>query len=489
MRASRRQHRPQPTLAPDEILRRGLGRLGWHVDAMPRTCSAASRGRLRLLRYGCPLGAKQSTPRTWLEDAAAAGARIVVGARARRVYVGRGRGRVDAGPVQVRSRAVVVAAGAIETPALLLRSGLSNPNRRPLAAAPSGDGRLRPLRGGRAALGGRCRRSTPTAAPPPRRRVRGQVRDGSRPSRAAELGAAVGGAAASARLMSSLPRLSLVAVIPRDSGAGRVRIGRDGEAIATYRLGPDDADSRPASTVPAGSWPPPAPARSSPRTRGCSAGTAVSPTRSASAPAAAPLLLPPHGLGPDGRVAEARRRRPAGETWECATSSSRTARLSDRVRREPDGHDRGDRAPERAPARGQLGPARSATAPRRRGTGRAPRRAASGSRGSVGRPGARSTRRAELARGLALELEPERSLDHVDPRFHRAPLRIDGLVVLPDPPRLRVAPSWTTPTEPCGVSRSSSARARGLHPAVSSAGRRRRRPSRRSRSSVPRAAP
>ena len=41
--------------------------------------------------------------------------------------------------------------------------------------------------------------------------------------------------------MSSLPRLSLVAVIPRDSGAGRVRLGRDGEAIATYRLGQHDA--------------------------------------------------------------------------------------------------------------------------------------------------------------------------------------------------------------------------------------------------------
>ena len=35
---------------------------------------------------------------------------------------------VDAGPVQVRCRAVVAAAGAIETPALLLRSGLTNPN-------------------------------------------------------------------------------------------------------------------------------------------------------------------------------------------------------------------------------------------------------------------------------------------------------------------------------------------------------------------------
>ena len=67
--------------------------------------------------------------RTWLEDAAAAGARIVVGTKARRVLVRKGRiVGVDAGTVHVRTCTVVVAAGAIETPALLLRSGLKNPN-------------------------------------------------------------------------------------------------------------------------------------------------------------------------------------------------------------------------------------------------------------------------------------------------------------------------------------------------------------------------
>jgi long-chain-alcohol oxidase len=49
------------------------------------------------------------------------------------------------------------------------------------------------------------------------------------------------GAEQHARLMADVPRLSLIAVIPRDSGAGRVRIGRDGDAIATYSLGADDA--------------------------------------------------------------------------------------------------------------------------------------------------------------------------------------------------------------------------------------------------------
>ena len=109
---------------------RGLESLGWHVEAMPRDVIGCEQGVVcGSCGYGCPLGAKQSTLRTWLEDAAGAGARIVVGAKARRVLVDSGAAvGVDAGQVQVRCRAVVAAAGAIETPALLLRSGLTNPN-------------------------------------------------------------------------------------------------------------------------------------------------------------------------------------------------------------------------------------------------------------------------------------------------------------------------------------------------------------------------
>ena len=187
--------------------------------------------------YGCPLGAKQSTLRTWLEDAAGAGARIVVGARARRVLVENGRAAgVDAGPVQVRSRAVVAAAGAIETPALLLRSGLKNPNvgrglRLHPATAVFGifDEEIRPWEGTLQALYSDQFRFLDGGY---------GVKLETVPLHPALLTAALPweGAAAHARLMASLPRLSLIAVIGRDAGAGRVRIGRDGEAIATYRL-------------------------------------------------------------------------------------------------------------------------------------------------------------------------------------------------------------------------------------------------------------
>jgi long-chain-alcohol oxidase len=114
----------------DQVMRRGLDSLGWHIDAMPRDVQGCEQGVVcGYCGYGCPLGAKRSTLRTWLEDATSAGARIVVGTKARRIVVENGRAvGVDAGAVHVRTCAVVVSAGAIETPALLLRSGLTNPN-------------------------------------------------------------------------------------------------------------------------------------------------------------------------------------------------------------------------------------------------------------------------------------------------------------------------------------------------------------------------
>lgn len=119
----------------DAILERGARALGWDVAAMPRNVVGCDQdvecGRCGM---GCRLGAKQSTAKTWLEDAAHAGARICTGVTVRTVTTSFGRatgveGVTAAGHrVQVRARAVVVAAGAIQTPALLLRSGLDNPH-------------------------------------------------------------------------------------------------------------------------------------------------------------------------------------------------------------------------------------------------------------------------------------------------------------------------------------------------------------------------
>ena len=227
----------------DEVLRRGLDSLGWHVDAMPRNVLGCEQGVVcGYCGYGCPLGAKQSTLRTWLEDAAGAGARIVVGVKARRVLVEGGTAvGVDAGPVQVRARAVVAAAGAIETPALLLRSGLANPNvgrwlRLHPATAVFGlhKEEIRPWEGTTQALYSDQHRNLDDGY---------GVKYETVPAHPALLASVLPweGAAEHARLMGSMPHLAGIAVILRDRGSGRVRIGRDGEPITTYRLAGDDA--------------------------------------------------------------------------------------------------------------------------------------------------------------------------------------------------------------------------------------------------------
>jgi choline dehydrogenase-like flavoprotein len=86
---------------------------------------------------GCQRGCKQSTLKTYLQDASDAGARFVVGARAERVLASDGRAtgveatvtHADGSTTKltVEAPAVVVAAGSVESPALLLRSGIGGP--------------------------------------------------------------------------------------------------------------------------------------------------------------------------------------------------------------------------------------------------------------------------------------------------------------------------------------------------------------------------
>jgi choline dehydrogenase-like flavoprotein len=117
----------------EEILQRGLKRLGWHVDAMPRNVVGCEQGKLcGYCGYGCSIGAKQSTVKTWLVDAQLHGAKFVGETRADKVRVERGAAiGVEAWSkkghrVVVKCKHVVVACGAIHTAALLRRSGLEN---------------------------------------------------------------------------------------------------------------------------------------------------------------------------------------------------------------------------------------------------------------------------------------------------------------------------------------------------------------------------
>jgi choline dehydrogenase-like flavoprotein len=127
-----------PPIAPSELLRRGAEQLGWEHGEIPRWMAysgTADRPRRR------------SMTETYLPRAAAAGAALAVGHRVDRLVVDRSAagatatsavvtGR-DGTTTEVRCSEVIVCAGAIQTPALLQRSGLGRRRDALLAAHPT----------------------------------------------------------------------------------------------------------------------------------------------------------------------------------------------------------------------------------------------------------------------------------------------------------------------------------------------------------------
>jgi choline dehydrogenase-like flavoprotein len=124
---------PETVGRDSELFRDAARTRGWAVVANRRNqrhCAGTNN-----CSSGCPTGAKQSMLVTSVPRALAAGARLFADVRADRVtwnragaagvtgHVVRPGGRRGPG-LTVRARAVVVAGGAIQTPALLARSGL-----------------------------------------------------------------------------------------------------------------------------------------------------------------------------------------------------------------------------------------------------------------------------------------------------------------------------------------------------------------------------
>jgi choline dehydrogenase-like flavoprotein len=113
----------------------GAGKLGWQRARTRRNVQGCLN--LGYCGMGCPIGARTSMDQTYLPDAVARGARIYADARAVKLeYRDRRAVAVHAvsldprtdmptgRKITVRPRAVVLAGGAINTPALLLRSRL-----------------------------------------------------------------------------------------------------------------------------------------------------------------------------------------------------------------------------------------------------------------------------------------------------------------------------------------------------------------------------
>jgi choline dehydrogenase-like flavoprotein len=122
----------------NQLLVDGCQALGYHHEVIRRNAVGCEQ-RCGTCGFGCRYGAKQSTMKTYLQDAYDHGARIVVRCNADKVLIEDGQAAgVEATVTDtatgktyrltVRAKTVVVAAGAINSPALLLRSGLDNPN-------------------------------------------------------------------------------------------------------------------------------------------------------------------------------------------------------------------------------------------------------------------------------------------------------------------------------------------------------------------------
>ncbi|MEO5899499.1 MAG: GMC family oxidoreductase [Ilumatobacteraceae bacterium] len=127
---------PGAATPASEILHRGADRLGWLNDEIPRWMVYPDDG-------DATKGVRQSMTRTYLPRAERAGARILTGCRVDRLAVDAGRARHahvrmrDGRRATIRFDDVFVCGGAIQTPAVLQRSGVRGHIGRSLAVHPT----------------------------------------------------------------------------------------------------------------------------------------------------------------------------------------------------------------------------------------------------------------------------------------------------------------------------------------------------------------
>lgn len=239
-------HEARPS-GRDQVLVRGLDRLAWHHGLLPRNVrGCAQDDQCGYCGFGCRRGAKQSTLVTYLQDAHERGARIIVGCEARRVTLSAGaatgvEARVGPHALRVRARAVVVAAGAVHSPALLLRSGIQLPAL----------GRHLALHPATAVLGDMDEEVRPWTGT-----VQAHFSDQfadldhgygfkfeTAPMHPSLLALAAPWESASqyAARMERLPRTALCGILLRDREGGTVAVDRDGVPVVDYRLSRYDA--------------------------------------------------------------------------------------------------------------------------------------------------------------------------------------------------------------------------------------------------------
>ena len=241
-----------PALPPkDAALVAGAMALG--LEAAPTDRNATSCTSCGSCPFGCRAGTKRSGLQAHLADATLRGARLIAGARVERVLLDGGRavgveatltGEAESGAtvsasrrLVVRARQVVVAAGALRSPAILIRSGLTHPGiGRNLRLHPV------PLVAGRFAQSidmwsgvMQAARSTAFMAGEPGRN--GYVIE-SAPGHPGLIALAFSweGADAHSSLMIRIGNFAPLIAITRDGGDGRVSATKGGSVRVDYRL-------------------------------------------------------------------------------------------------------------------------------------------------------------------------------------------------------------------------------------------------------------
>jgi choline dehydrogenase-like flavoprotein len=226
-------------------IQRGADALGWSWESINRNARGCDATQCGYCPFGCRVGGKQSTPVTYLHDAQQNGdCRILADCWAERVMIESGRvaGVVASGrdvngrrvSVTVRAPRVVVAGGGIQSPALLLRSGISSPQlghhlylHPTTAVAGVYDERVESWSG-----------PAQTIVSNHFANVDGRfgVRIEAAPAHPGLLALAVPwvNAAQHRRLMQQSPYASAIIALTRDSTGGRVTIRRDGSAVIDY---------------------------------------------------------------------------------------------------------------------------------------------------------------------------------------------------------------------------------------------------------------
>ena len=239
----------------DEAILRGAAALGWKSAADP-----PERGELRRLRHAARsaagAGTKRSGIRVHLADAHAAGARIVPRVRVTRVLLEGGRAVGVEGDATwtdpatgepaadgrtrrlvVRAPVVVLAAGALRTPAILQAIRARASGDRPPPAAPSGPDRRRPL-----PAADRHVARHDAGRPLARVRRTGAGNNGyvieSAPGHPGLLALALPweGPDAHADVMLRARRIAPLIAVTRDGGEGRATLTRAGRVRVDYRL-------------------------------------------------------------------------------------------------------------------------------------------------------------------------------------------------------------------------------------------------------------